>query len=300
MELRDLGYRHTNHARCVRQVMQDTALDISVGVDRPNGRRFALGFEAHVMHANGGAIQLTPLRNHYISMQLGPTVIASCRCEGRRERRIQTPGDIDISPIGYPILWEDAGPARVLSIALSPAFIKLAAQCLNLDYSQITLRPQLQVHDPRLEHICRAILASLDESGLECDVYSESLGLALAVHVIRNALPNQHERHQGRFGRCDLNHVLDYIGDNLERHLSLDTLASIAGLSTSHFKLIFRETVGTSVHRYVVQKRVEAAVHLLENGMPARDVAMQAGFANQSHMARLMKQTIGITPKDVR
>ena len=279
---------------------QESRVDISAQADRPKGRRFALGFEANIVRTNGGAIQLTPLWNHYISMHLGPPVIASCLSEGRRERRIQSPGDIDISPIGYPILWEDEGPAHILSIALSPAFIRLAARCLSIEYSGIALRPQLHVRDPRLEHICRAILASLNDSDPARDLYSESLALALAVHLIRNAHFSRSESDRSRFGRCDLNHVLDYIADNLDCDLTLQALASIAGLSTSHFKLVFRETVGTPVHRYVVQKRVEAAVHLLENGVPAPEVALHTGFANQSHMARLMKQTMGITPKDVR
>jgi AraC family transcriptional regulator len=278
--------------------MQHRVADTSARIDGLKKRQFALGFEAHVVQSIAGAIELNPLSNHFICMHLGPPVTAKSRCEGRRARRVHNPGDIDILPIGYPMLWEDDGPARILRIALSPVYVQQAARRMNVDYSQIALRPQFEVRDPHLQHLCRAILVSLDDSDEASAVYAESLALALAAHLIRTSLANQSER--GRLARRDVNHVLDYIADNLDRDLSLDKLASIAGLSTSHFKIVFRKMVGTPAHRYVVQKRVEAAVHLLENGMAPLQVAMQAGFANQSHMARLMKRTIGITPKDVR
>ena len=55
------------------------------------------------------------------------------------------------------------------------------------------------------------------------------------------------------------------------------------------------------VHQYVIRRRVEYAVELLQNDRSAlADVALQAGFANQSHLARCMRVTLGITPGTLR
>ena len=68
----------------------------------------------------------------------------------------------------------------------------------------------------------------------------------------------------------------------------MNELAAIAGVSPSHFKTLFKQSVGMPVHQYVIRRRVEYAVEL------------QAGFANQSHLARCMRATLGVTPGTLR
>jgi AraC family transcriptional regulator len=256
-------------------------------------RHLTPGFEARIVEASGGIIQFTPCSGHNISMYLGPPMTIKYR----RERHLQSRGAIDIVPMGYPIIWEDDGPARVLSISLSPSLIHVVAQRMGLDPAGIVLHPRLQVRDPHLEHICWGIVAEIDDGQAISGVYAESLALALAAHIVRRYVATEHHEEAMPLKRHLLNQVLHYIADHLDRDLSIETLASVAGLSPSHFKVVFREAMGTSVHRYVIVRRVDAAVRLLENGTPALEAAMQAGFANQSHMARLMRQTLGFTPR---
>jgi AraC family transcriptional regulator len=72
-------------------------------------------------------------------------------------------------------------------------------------------------------------------------------------------------------------------------------------VSPSHFKALFKQAVGLPVHQYVIRSRVDFAIDLLRDGkLPLSDVALQAGFANQSHMARCMRRVAGVTPGAVR
>jgi AraC family transcriptional regulator len=53
-------------------------------------------------------------------------------------------------------------------------------------------------------------------------------------------------------------------------------------------------------HQYVVRRRVERAKMLLLQGRLAMSqVALESGFAHQSHMARCMRRVLGMTPADV-
>ncbi|MDF2697143.1 MAG: AraC family transcriptional regulator, partial [Labilithrix sp.] len=62
----------------------------------------------------------------------------------------------------------------------------------------------------------------------------------------------------------------------------------------------FKVRTGLSVHRYVVRRRVERArVLLLQRTMPASEVALAAGFAHQTHMARWMRRELGVTPREL-
>ena len=49
--------------------------------------------------------------------------------------------------------------------------------------------------------------------------------------------------------------VLAYIEDNLGRDLALREIAQIGGVSTSHFKVLFRKAMGVPPHQYVIRRR---------------------------------------------
>ena len=75
----------------------------------------------------------------------------------------------------------------------------------------------------------------------------------------------------------------------------------MAGVSVSHLKTLFRRSTGLPVHQYVLRRRVERARLLLERGeLPLSQIALEAGFAHQSHMARCMRRLLGTTPAALR
>jgi AraC family transcriptional regulator len=91
--------------------------------------------------------------------------------------------------------------------------------------------------------------------------------------------------------------VVACIEEHLATELRLADLARIAGLGVSHFATLFRRTTGDSVHHYVMQRRVERARQLLlRGGVSVCDVALETGFAHQSHMARWMRRLLGVAP----
>jgi AraC family transcriptional regulator len=98
-----------------------------------------------------------------------------------------------------------------------------------------------------------------------------------------------------------LRRVIEYIQNNITADLSLAELAAVAGVSPSHFQLLFKQSVGLPVHRYIIHRRVDRAIALLRVGtLSVSELALEAGFANQSHLARCMRRVAGMTPSDVR
>jgi AraC family transcriptional regulator len=86
----------------------------------------------------------------------------------------------------------------------------------------------------------------------------------------------------------------------LAAELSLAELAAVAGFSVPHFKVLFRQSMGLPVHRYVVERRVERARQLLLQGKRSMaDIALDVGFAHQSHMTRCVRRVLGITPAQI-
>jgi len=91
--------------------------------------------------------------------------------------------------------------------------------------------------------------------------------------------------------------ALKHIDDNLCERLPLEDLAAVAQLSVFHFVTVFRRRVGVPPHRYICQLRVQRAQALLRDGVPAAIVANEAGFFDQSHLARHFRSVCGMTPR---
>ncbi|MBN3791539.1 AraC family transcriptional regulator [Burkholderia sp. Ac-20353] len=92
--------------------------------------------------------------------------------------------------------------------------------------------------------------------------------------------------------------ALHFIETSFAQPVSLDTLASVAGLSVSRFATRFRSEVGVSPHRYLCLVRIRRAQDLLRAGLPPSVVATEVGFFDQSHLCRHFRRVLGLTPRD--
>lgn len=77
---------------------------------------------------------------------------------------------------------------------------------------------------------------------------------------------------------------------------SLEQLAAAVNLSPFHFARVFRRATGLPPHAWLRQRRLEHARALLKDGCAPLDVALQLGFADQSHLTRQFKQAYGVGP----
>ncbi|PSB09638.1 hypothetical protein C7B76_25025 [filamentous cyanobacterium CCP2] len=89
----------------------------------------------------------------------------------------------------------------------------------------------------------------------------------------------------------------DYLHTHYANDISLETLATIAGLSHFHFCRIFRKALGVSPHVYQTQLRIAQAKKLLIQRMPISMVAAMTGFYDQSHFGWHFKRYVGVTPR---
>jgi AraC-like DNA-binding protein len=98
-----------------------------------------------------------------------------------------------------------------------------------------------------------------------------------------------------------LRRVREYIETNLESPLTLQELATTAGLSASHFARAFKQSEGVTPHMYLMKCRLRQAMRLLAGSdLPLSEIAVVAGFADQSHFSRQFRKHIGVTPRSYR
>lgn len=118
---------------------------------------------------------------------------------------------------------------------------------------------------------------------------AEVLGRVLTAHA-------EHSARSGLPDRPAAVRARDYLHAHWAEDVTLDALSTVAAQSKYHLVRSFRDAFGLPPHAYQVRLRLEKARGLLAVGMPITRVALEAGFADQSHFTRYFRQAWGITP----
>jgi AraC-like DNA-binding protein len=90
------------------------------------------------------------------------------------------------------------------------------------------------------------------------------------------------------------------VRDHLQAHyaddVNVQTLAAIAGLSRAHLTRAFAQHFGVPPHIYLNAVRIRKAQAAMLAGESLAEVAVDCGFADQSHFSRRFKGALGVTP----
>ena len=140
----------------------------------------------------------------------------------------------------------------------------------------------------------------IQESGSQ-EPYQEICALSYLAQVLvllnRLALQQQKEEPVATQDSTVYN-VLGYINEHYNENLTLDELANRFFVSKYHLSREFQRLVGTSVHRYIVQKRLVMAKQMLSSGRPSSEVYQHCGFGDYSNFYRAFRAEYQISPKE--
>lgn len=92
--------------------------------------------------------------------------------------------------------------------------------------------------------------------------------------------------------------IIKYIDKNLEKELSLDNLAEKHYISKFYLSHEFKKNMGTTLYRYITQKRLILAKELILQNKPIKEVYLSCGYNDLSSFFRMFKKEYGITPKE--
>jgi AraC family transcriptional regulator len=165
----------------------------------------------------------------------------------------------------------------------------------------------LPLGDRRLEQLRAAVAvvdAELASGSLRMPLTAESLVNLLAVRLAPH-LSNPHRptrRSDRTFIRARLRAVVEYIEQHLDANPSLAQMAAIARLSPTYFALQFKRATGLPPHQYVIDRRVDRAKRLLRTApdLSLAEVALRAGFSDQSQFSHHFRRLVGLTPRQFR
>jgi AraC family transcriptional regulator len=239
----------------------------------------------------------------FVNLHVGRPVRLACHHGTQAHEGLALHGDIDVVPAGVSARWEMKEPDTALLLAISPRLLKQTAEELNIDPNRVELRDRFRARDAHIEHIGWALRAEAEQGFPQTRLYLDSLATALAVRLVQShsSVSESEDLRRGRLSATNLRLVLEYIEDHLHEDLRLFALAAVIGISASHLKVLFRGSVGLPIHQYVIRRRVDRAALLLEQSrLPISQIAIDTGFAHQSHLSFHMRRVVGLSPRQFR
>lgn len=179
------------------------------------------------------------------------------------------------------------------------AFDALADEAHAPRISELDYAPGRGFDDEIVRNLGTAMRAALARPEQASRLFVDHVTLAIAAHVaqfyggLRRIAPPA----RGGLAGWQQRRACELLDANLTGETPLRTIAAECGLSVSHFSRAFRQSIGVAPHRWLLQRRVEVAKTLMrDRRLQLAEVALAAGFADQSHFTRIFSKTVGISP----
>ena len=96
--------------------------------------------------------------------------------------------------------------------------------------------------------------------------------------------------------------VKRHIEQHPENNYYLEQMSRETHISKYHFIKKFSKNIGLTPHKFLLQNRTRKAQRLLSDNqtLSMTEIALKAGFYDQSHFIRHFKSIVGLTPSDYK
>jgi len=243
-----------------------------------------------------------PMSHHVIMAYNG----SMQRMERRSGRSVATgtfrPGVVIIIPEGSSSRWDIPKPVDVVQLYLPHAMLKRVADesetATPTDLLERTAHP-----DPITSRLLLSAAGVVENNGALDTLFRHQLVDLLATRLLaaHTSSPTTFQPAMGGLSPKVLLRAIERLRSNSDADVSLDALASDAGLSRFHFCRAFKESTGLSPHAWLRQYRLEQAMNMLRNtDASIVSVAVEFGYASQTAFAAAFRRLTGEAPSDWR
>ena len=282
-----------------------TGLQDDLSMGRPEMTNWNLGASevqaTHQRNIGSDEIRIGGLPQHLIILFTKPPREMNVRCEGVKRNAPPPVGSIALVPVGAvaDVSWR--GNKDCLQVFVEPNLVqRVAEKSFERDLSSAAIPPLDAFIAPELRSAMLAIGAESEAGALGGPLMTESLANILAVHLIRHLFGFRRAaaRARGVLSRRKLAATIDYIMANLDNRPTLERMAELVQLSPDHFARQFKAATGLAPYQFVIARRVERAQELLggRQELSLAEVALSAGFSDQSQLCLHFKRIAGVTP----
>ncbi|MEM7554754.1 MAG: AraC family transcriptional regulator [Cyanobacteria bacterium P01_A01_bin.84] len=225
--------------------------------------------------------------------------------DGKFRQEILVPGSTAIIPAGviHRSAWKKQTQCMVM--AIKPLCLERLAQEVNSS-DNIELIPHFAIsEDPLIWGIGLSLKEKLAKGEFGNNLYIDQLTTTLALHLLYKYCVKKPKisNHADGLTKRQLQIAIEYIHTHLHQDINLSDIAQTVDMSQYYFSRLFKKSMGISPYQYVMQQRIEKVKKLLndrKNPLTIAQVALECGFANQSHLTKYFRRIAGVTPKVYR
>lgn len=153
-----------------------------------------------------------------------------------------------------------------------------------------------------------AILGGLDESEAYqlSDRYIQEIDLIITMeecldYLCDKALELTRKVNEDKIPQCYsplINQCMHWIHIHLHHRLKIADIAAELHVSRDYLSQAFKKETGITLHRYIVDQKLEEAQHMLSQGKSLYEISYTLCFCNESHFIQLFKKKYHVTPAE--
>lgn len=212
-----------------------------------------------------------------------------------------TRGAVTVEPTWFEGTFTNEELTDWLMVYIKAERLSEMASELSADFDEESLRRVHGGPDPILANLIRTCADSALKGGRASRIELDGWAQVIGSHLLKRHSAASISENPAALGDRALAILLDVIEAELDGELSLAYLARLLDMGTTRLSQGFRLSTGKSVHRYVLERRVERARELIDSsGRSLADIAFDVGFSSQSHMTAVFREHFGITPGKYR
>jgi AraC-like DNA-binding protein len=161
--------------------------------------------------------------------------------------------------------------------------------------------PLLMIYDSKVTSCANVLAGACAEEFPHHRLYGESLTVALIVALLNASNKRTEERPIGGLASWQLRVAKEYLEQEFSSNVNLGELTRLTGLSRSRLTRGFKASTGLAPYTWALQFRIRRAKELLmKRDQPIAMIALEVGFADQSHFTKAFRRLAGITPREWR
>ncbi|MEM8825187.1 MAG: AraC family transcriptional regulator [Pseudomonadota bacterium] len=264
-----------------------------------NGRRIRA---SRLVRRTAGVAPTEARRSHSLIFQLGGGT--AYRHDGGRNTEKNRPGGTTLIPANVTSAWDLSEGIELLQMQISDSYLRRFASLeFDIDADRLEMHDRIDVEDPFVRDLAGLVLQELKRDQGPSDMLLEHFDSVLSGHILRSysnmsdLVDTQTMTERGRKDEEAVRRAQEILLDRLSENISADDLARTLGISPFRLMRCFKAELGVSIHRFVMESRVAfVRDRLLHSDDRLIAIALDAGFASQSHMTSSYTSLVGISP----